>query len=81
MSISPKQPEEGVFKPSITSSISNSTKKITSEFFTRPSHYLFWLSFSAIMVGLYCGMTFPWQLYLSVGLLATFKIYENSKTN
>lgn len=52
-------------------------KKPIKEFFEKPIHYLFYFSFFATMVGLFCGMEFCWQYYCFFVLLLTMKIVSS----
>ena len=79
MSISPKTEIEDVFTPSIIDKTKSSAKKLASHFFDNPIHYTLWTIIPSILVGLFFGMSFPWQLYLIVLILVIIKIYPNIK--
>ena len=81
MSISPKEKEVENFTPSVTTKAISSAKKVASHFFENPIYNILCVAIPVIMIGLFCGMTFPWQLYLIVILLSLVQIYENYKKN
>jgi hypothetical protein len=49
-------------------------KKIVTAYFEDPLHYIFYLSLTALVVGLFLGMDLSWQFYTTIYILAVFKI-------
>lgn len=79
MSIGPNKKEEASFKPSVVDKTIYNTKTILNGFFSNPVHYIFWITASGIIIGLFLGISFSWQLYLITGFFGIIKFYEQYK--
>lgn len=80
MSIGPSIPESA--KPTVLDAARAASYRSMKVFFEKPLHYLFWMSLTALVVGLLFGASFPPQLYAIIFALGVARftafIYRNS---
>lgn len=51
-------------------------KKAVAKYFEHPIHYLFYGTLAAVIVGLFFGLHFQWQIYLILSILAGIKLFQ-----
>lgn len=56
--------------------IHRSVKNVAEKYFNNPLHYIFYLTLTITIAGLYFGMKFSWQYYLILILLAGANILQ-----
>lgn len=45
-------------------------------YFKDPLYHTFWIGLAAVMVGLFFGMSFSWELYVILGGLLAAELYK-----
>lgn len=77
----PERDERPTFKEEKLASVKVAAKKTIVKYFEHPLHYLFYGTLGLIVIGLFFGLHFQWQLYLILIILAGIKIFNFYKND
>ncbi len=72
MSMGPSPKKEVIFKPNLSTRISNSIKKSTEEYFRDPLYYLFHIVLFGTAISIILHQELNWKIYIFLFILAFF---------
>jgi small basic protein len=67
------------YKSQSIAQVKTAVKKSVEKYFSDPLHYIFYGSLTVLIIALFFGIHFSWQLYLIIVILAGIKLFNHFK--